>query len=147
MQYDEGSVGRVFVLRLEDGEQLPGVVEEFAAAKNIKAAACWMLGGLGPGTVVAGPRDKDAVPLEVIMESFDNPREVLAVGTLFTDEAGAPRLHMHAATGRARQTLTGCIRPGVDTWLIGEFLIMEITGVDMLRRKQPDSGLALLSKP
>ncbi len=147
MQYEEGRVGRVFVLRLEDGETLPKVVEDFAAEKNIRGAACWLIGGLGPGTVVAGPKDKDAVPLEVIQESFDEPREVLAVGTLFADESGVPRLHMHAATGRGRETLTGCIRPGVDTWLIGEFLIMEITGTAMLRKVQPDTGLALLSKP
>ena len=147
MQYDEGTVGRVFVLRLEDGDRLPGIVEEFAADKDIRAAACWLLGGLGPGTVVAGPRDKDAVPLEVIEESFVDPREVLAVGTLFADEDGAPRLHMHAASGRGRETLTGCIRPGVDTWLVGEFLIMEIAGTAMLRKKQKGTGLALLSKP
>lgn len=146
MQYDEGRVGRVFVLRLEDGDRLPDTVEKFASEKDIRCAACWMLGGLGPGTVVAGPKDKDAVPLEVIEESFTEPREVLAVGTLFADEKGAPKLHMHAATGRERETLTGCIRPGVDTWLVGEFVIQEITGMDMMRKKQKGTGLALLSK-
>ena len=49
MQYAEGKVGRVFVLRLEDGDKLPDAVEAFAAEKNIDCAACWLLGGLGGG--------------------------------------------------------------------------------------------------
>jgi predicted DNA-binding protein with PD1-like motif len=33
MQYQEGSIGRVFALRLEDGDRLPDSLEAFAREK------------------------------------------------------------------------------------------------------------------
>ncbi|MGE4553230.1 MAG: PPC domain-containing DNA-binding protein [Desulfovibrionaceae bacterium] len=146
MIYDEGRVGRVFVLRLEDGDRLPDAIETFAKDKSIRAAACWMVGGLGAGKLVVGPEDRDARPLKVLTAEIADPREVAAVGTLFEDEHGDPRLHMHAATGRGETTLTGCVRPGVDVWLVGEVVIMEVVGMDMLRKVEAASGLNLLSK-
>lgn len=36
---------------------------------------------------------------------------------------GQPKLHLHAALGRSGKTTTGCLRPGVKTWLVGEVII------------------------
>ena len=146
MIYDEGRVGRMFVLRLEDGDRLPDAIERFAKEKGVRAAACWMLGGLGPGKLVVGPEDATTRPPKVMTAEIPDPREVAAVGTLFEDESGEPKLHMHAATGRGESTITGCVRPGVDVWLVGEVVIMEIVGMDMLRKLDPASGLNLLGK-
>ena len=45
MKYTEAKPGRIFVIRLEDGEILHECIEAFAEKKNIKAAALLVLGG------------------------------------------------------------------------------------------------------
>ena len=71
--------------------------------------------------------------------------EAAAVGTLFPDESGRPKLHMHASFGRGESVRTGCIRPGIDVWTIGEFVVMELIGVNLARKHDPATGFELLS--
>jgi len=146
MQYSEGSIGRIFTLRLESGERVPDAIEEFARAKGINSAFCAMLGGIGGGNIVVGPRDGDSPVIDPILFPITGAHEVAAVGTLFPDESGTPVLHMHAALGREGRTHAGCIRPGLDVWLVGEVVILEILDSGMLRRTDPASGLPLLAK-
>ena len=146
MQYSEGSIGRVFTLRLEDGERVPDCIEQFARDKNIKAAFCSMVGGIGKGNIVVGPEDGDSPVINPMLHAIKAAHEVAAVGTIFPNEDGTPVLHMHAALGRDGETRTGCIRPGLDVWLIGEVIIMEILNTDLIRKKDKESGLALLCK-
>lgn len=146
MQYSQGSFGRVFTLRLEDDERIPDCIERFAAEHDIKSALCTMIGGADRGNVVAGPRDGESPVIDPILCPVEDAHEVVALGTLFPDESGTPTLHMHAALGRDGRTRTGCVRPGLDVWLVGEVIIAEINGTDMLRRKEAKSGLALLCK-
>ena len=61
--------------------------------------------------------------------------EVLGVGTLFVDESGHPRLHMHAAAGREGKAVVGCTRAGVEVWLVGEVVLLEISGIGGCVRK------------
>ncbi|MFH1914954.1 MAG: PPC domain-containing DNA-binding protein [Pseudomonadota bacterium] len=146
MQYSQGSLGRVFTLRLKDGERVPDIIESFAREHGVKSGLCLMIGGVGRGNIVVGPREADAPVIDPMLHAIAAPHEVAAVGTLFPGEDGAPVLHMHAALGREGHTATGCIRPGLDVWLVGEVVIIEIIGTDMLRRKDPRSGLALLAR-
>lgn len=146
MQYSEGAIGRVFTLRLEDDERIPDCIEQFASDHNIKTALCSLIGGIDNGNIVAGPKDGDAPIIDPILCPINDAHEVLGMGTLFPDEAGKPVLHMHAALGRDGTTQTGCIRPGLDVWLVGEVIIMEILNTNMLRKKEAKSGLALLCK-
>jgi predicted DNA-binding protein with PD1-like motif len=146
MQYSQGALGRVFTLRLEDGERIPDAIETFAREQAIAGGLCFMIGGAGNGNLVVGPRDGDSPVIDPILHAVGAPHEVAAVGTLFPGEDGAPVLHMHAALGREGRTATGCIRPGLDVWLVGEVVIIEISGTDMIRRRESKSGLALLCK-
>jgi predicted DNA-binding protein with PD1-like motif len=66
------------------------------------------------------------------------------VGVLAPGEDGKPVLHIHAALGRAGQTMTGCLRHGVTTWLVGEVILYEILGTGMARVKDERSGFELL---
>ena len=72
-------------------------------------------------------------------------QEVLAVGTLIPDEQGAPVLHMHAAAGREGQATVGCTRAGVDVWLVGEVVLLEILGPAAKRAKDLETGFQLLT--
>jgi predicted DNA-binding protein with PD1-like motif len=66
------------------------------------------------------------------------------VGVLAPDEDGKPILHIHAALGRAGQTMSGCLRHGVTTWLVGEVILYEILGADVARIKDEQSGFVVL---
>jgi uncharacterized protein len=146
MHYTEGKMGRVFVLRLEDGERLNDTLEAFAREQNLPHALAFFLGGSATGSkVVVGPdaaRSDAVVPL---IHELAGAQEVLAVGTLIPDEAGVPVLHMHAAAGREGRATVGCTRAGVDVWLVGEVVLLEIVGTAALRRKDPATGFQLLT--
>lgn len=145
MRYSEGGVGRVFVLSLDDGDELPGTIEDFAADKGVSRGMCMLVGGIDDGgSIVVGPRDRETMPPEPMLHKLDGVHEVAAVGTLFPGEDGRPRLHMHAALGREGQTRAGCIRPGVSVWKLGEVILLEILGANAGRRFDPATGFEML---
>lgn len=145
MNSAEGKVGRVFIIRIEEGDIVPECIEKFALEKGVMAGHAVLVGGIGSGQVVAGPRYSDEMPPEPMLLPVDGAHEVLASGILVPDEEGKPVLHIHGALGRSGKTLTGCLRPGVTTWLVGEVILYEILGVDAKRIMDERSGFALLS--
>jgi predicted DNA-binding protein with PD1-like motif len=70
--------------------------------------------------------------------------EACGVGTIFADEEGKPKLHMHASFGRKQNTVTGCVRMGVDVWRIGEVVVLELAGVSARRAKDKETGFEFL---
>ena len=145
MKATEGTIGRVFVIRLEDGDVVPECIERFAEEKGVKVGHVVLIGGIGGGQVVVGPRRSDAMPPEPMLLPVDGAHEVAAVGVLAPNEAGKPVLHIHGALGRSGATLTGCLRPGVTTWLVGEAILYEILGAAATRVRDQRSGFALLT--
>jgi predicted DNA-binding protein with PD1-like motif len=144
MKASQGQVGRVFVLRLEDGDVVPGCIERFAAEHGVTHGTVLLVGGVGGGQVVVGPRESAARPPDPMLLPIDGAHEAVAAGVLAPDEAGRPVLHLHGALGRAGHTLTGCLRPGVATWVVLEAVLTEILGVRATRRPDPATGFALL---
>jgi predicted DNA-binding protein with PD1-like motif len=144
MKASMGRPGRVFVLRLEDGDVLPDCIEHFALEHEITAAYVVVVGGIGGGDVVVGPRDSIRMPPEPMLLPIDGAHEVAGVGVIAPDEEGRPVLHIHAALGRSGKTTTGCLRPGVKTWLVGEAIINEVLDVKIMRKKDSMSGFNLL---
>lgn len=144
MKASEGNIGRVFILRLEDGDIIPDVIEKFAREKNIAVAQVIMVGGVGGGQVVVGPRRSDEIPPDPMLVPVDGAHELAGVGLIAPDAAGKPVLHVHAALGRAGKTTTGCLRPGVSTWTIGEVVIIEILGTGAVRLPDEKTGFELL---
>jgi predicted DNA-binding protein with PD1-like motif len=144
MKATEGQIGRIFILRLEDGDIVPGCIERFAGEKGIAAGQVILIGGIGGGEVVVGPRRSDEMPPEPMLLPLDGTHEVAGVGVLAPGDEGKPALHMHAALGRSGKTTTGCLRPGVSTWVVGEAIILEIVGVDAKRVMSEETGFDLL---
>ena len=93
---------------------------------------------------MSGPRYSDRMPPDAMLIPVDGAHEVVGVGLLALGEDNKPVLHFHAALGRAGQTLTGCLRPGVDTWLVGEVILYELTGINARRVMDKNSGFELL---
>ena len=144
MKVSQGKIGRVFMVRLEDGDIVPGCIERFAEEKAVSAGHVILVGGIGGGDVVVGPRNSEEMPPDPMLLPIDGAHEVVGVGVLAPGEDGKPVLHIHAALGRAGQTMTGCLRHGVNTWLVGEVVLYEILGADVARIKDKQSGFELL---
>ncbi|MBM4446160.1 MAG: DNA-binding protein [Chloroflexi bacterium] len=144
MKSSEGKIGRVFVIRLEDGDAIPACIESFAEEKKISVGQVILIGGIGDGQVVVGPRRSDEMPPEPMLLPVDGVHEVVGVGIIAPDNKGKPTLHTHAALGRSGKTTTGCLRPGVTTWLVGEVIIFEILGTDAVRITSEKASFELL---
>ena len=144
MKASEGKIGRVFVLRLEDGDMVPKCIEKFAEEKGIRCGHVILIGGIGDGQVVAGPRVTEVMPPDPVMIPVEGAHEVAGVGILAPNKEGKSVLHIHASLGRGGKTLTGCLRPGVKTWLVGEAIIYEITGTSAKRLPDAVSGFDLM---
>ncbi len=144
MKACEGQIGRVFVIRLEDGDVVPECIERFAEESGVFVGHAILVGGIGAGDVVVGPRRSEEMPPTPMLLPIDGAHEVVGVGVLAPGEDGKPVLHIHAALGRAGQTMTGCLRHGVTTWLVGEVILYEILGADVVRIKDEQSGFELL---
>ncbi len=143
MQAAEATLGRVFVIRLEDGDRLPDCLEAFARDNALERGLVALLGGAGGGTLVVGPEDGTAATITPLLQALNGVHEAAAVGTIFPDSTGAPKLHMHAAMGRDDHTLTGCVRQGVNIWKLAEVVVIEIQG-NMSRKLDQSLGLEVL---
>ncbi|MFH1650535.1 MAG: PPC domain-containing DNA-binding protein [Chloroflexota bacterium] len=144
MKASEGRLGRVFVLRLEDGDVIPDCLEQFAAGQGIRVAQVVLVGGVGSGEIVAGPRRTEEMPPDPLLLPVDGAHEVVGAGIIAPDKDGKPVLHIHAALGRAGKAAAGCLRPGVKTWLVAEAIVTEITGAKAARLPDERSGFDLL---
>ncbi len=145
MRFAEAKLGRVFVLRLHDGDRLPEVVESFANEQKILRAVCFLLGGAKEGShIVVGPKDGHDLPPEPMVASLNGVHESTGFGTIFPDEGGKPKLHMHASFGRKENTITGCVRMGVDIWRIGEIVVLEMLCPEACRAVDKETGFEFL---
>lgn len=145
MDYSEAGIGRIFILRLHQGERLHEVVERFASEKHVSSALCFFLGGAEDSSkVVVGPKDGKVLPPEPMVTLLKGVHEACGVGTIFENEEGKPKLHMHASFGRNENTTTGCVRMGVDVWQIGEAVILELTNSSAKRTRNKATGFEFL---
>lgn len=144
MKATEGRLGRVFVIRLEDGDVVPNCIERFAEDNGVSVGHVILVGGIGDGEVVVGPRRSEERPPEPMLLPVDGAHEVAGVGVLAPGEDGRPVLHIHAALGRSGKTTTGCLRPGVGTWLVAEAILYEILDARVARVLDSESGFPLL---
>jgi len=146
MRYTQGKQGRVFVVRLEDGEVLHTTLEDFAEERRIANAVVWAIGAADQGSkLVVGPKDRNARPIDPMEHGLDDVHEFAGIGTIFPNGDGKPVLHMHASCGRKGTSATGCIRRGVKVWKVMEVVIEEIVGVQAVREVDSSLGFDLLS--
>lgn len=145
MKYTQANLGRIFILRLEHGDRLPDTIEEFAQSQKIESATVLFIGGSDQNSkVVVGPEDGTAEKPAPAILDLPGVSEALGVGTIFLNEEGVPKLHLHSAFGRKGNTVTGCTREGVSIWHIGEVIILELIGSSAQRKNDPQTGFELL---
>ena len=145
MIYSQAKQGRVFIIRLEDGDVIHEEIERFARTECIAAATLIALGAADKGSrIVVGPesgRAEQIIPMEHVL---DNVHEIAGVGTIFLNESGEPVLHMHMAFGRQTSTVAGCVRKGVKVWHIMEIILLELVDTKAVRVLDQSTGFEFL---
>ncbi|HEX9861149.1 MAG TPA: DUF296 domain-containing protein [Nitrospirota bacterium] len=143
MEYRTGGIGRVFIVRFDDGDDLLESIKDLARKESIRAATIQLLGGMQCAAMVCGPKEP-VTPPEPIWEGFSDGREVLGVGTLFL-AGDEPAIHLHGAVGKREATLTGCIRKDAKVFLVVEAVIVELTGIQAAKVTNDRTGISMLS--
>ena len=137
----EGRVGRLLVFRLERGSDLLNSIRSAAEGAGVRAGLFMCIGGLSRarlGFYIGSGRYK-ALDIE-------GPLELVAcVGNLACGPSGELIVHAHACVadeeGRAYggHVLEGCsISP------TGELIVMELSGAELRREVDEETGLKLL---
>lgn len=144
MDYRSGTVGRVFAIRFDHGEDILSGLIDLIKKEDIANGWFQLIGGLREGDVVIGPREP-VMPPDPVWRAFDDARETLGSGTVFRDENNEPKLHLHAALGHHGETVTGCLRMRSRTYLIIEVILFELTGFSASRPFAPEKGFNCLT--
>jgi predicted DNA-binding protein with PD1-like motif len=142
MKYQQGSFGRVFLLKFEDGDDLLKEIKTLATREKVKVGTIMLLGGIRSAGMVTGPKEA-VIPPDPMWFDFNDAREVLGFGTLFWKD-DEPMIHLHGAVGRGNETFTGCIRKDSSVYLVIEAVITEIIGISARKVMNEKAGLAML---
>ena len=145
MKYSEALTGRVFVLRLEDGEIVQEQIEKFALEKSILSAKVQLLGGVDKGSlIIVGPEKSRSSKIVPILITLNDMHEAVGNGTIFQNKKGIPKLHCHLSCGRNQNTICGEIREGVKVWHVMEVIITELINCNVVRKQDETTGFELL---
>jgi len=143
MQYQKGSIGRVFVAKFEHGDDLLVELKALLKKEEVKAGIMFMIGALQAGSLVVGP-ETCSVPPNPVWKKFADGREILGIATVFSAEE-EPVIHLHASLGRGEETWTGCIRKDTQVYLVVEVIILELIDSGAMRTLDALTGMNLLS--
>jgi predicted DNA-binding protein with PD1-like motif len=141
MRYASARMGRVFVARVDHGEDLIGEVREILTKEGVSHAVMLFLGALGEGSMVTGP-EEPVIPPIPHMVKFGGGWEVVGMATAYPGEDG-PAIHLHGSIGRGDRALTGCLRDRAETYLVMEVVILELMDLPVQRTRDGKTGLIL----
>ena len=142
MNYSVGQPGRIFIVRLEEDEDLLASLASLSEKEKIQSAVVLAIGNLKQGTLVCGAKKK-TLPILPMWREFDRSHEILGIGTIFQME-GKPKVHLHTALGRGREVIMGCLRDKSKVLLISELVVFELLGIQAIRDRDDKTGISLL---
>ncbi|MDP2929602.1 MAG: DUF296 domain-containing protein [Candidatus Omnitrophota bacterium] len=142
MRYTQGRIGRIFILKFDDGDIMLEKLGAFAKKEKLKAAVMVFIGALKKGDLVTGPR-KPVIPPVPNTVNFKDAWESLGIATIFTNAKGA-QIHIHSAMGKSLKTLTGCVRGKSEVFLVIEAVVFELKDVKATKEIDVRTGLNLL---
>ncbi len=124
MDYRTGSIGRLFAVRVDHGEDVIAEICKLALKEAINSAFFVMLGAMAEAELVTGPQE-NVVPPITVWSAFDDAREIVGAGNIFM-ENGAPKVHLHGVAGSSRGMIMGCFRKKAEAFMVVEILIVEM---------------------
>ena len=141
MQYSEGQVGRVFTVRIDDGEDFLREIERIVAAMNIQNGTIQFLGAVRSAKIVTGPKEP-VIPPSPRGEEILGGWELLGLATIYPGEDG-PSIHLHTAAGKGIRSLAGCLREKAEVYLVIEAIVTEFVGISARRLPDEKTGVNL----
>jgi hypothetical protein len=142
VQYTQGKIGRIFLLKFENNDILLDKLSEFVKKEKLKAASMIFIGALRKGDLVTGPKQPVIPPIPNKVY-FKDGWEVMGIGTIFTNKSG-PQIHIHGSMGKSQKVLTGCVRGKSKVFLVIEAVVFELKGLKATKSIDPKTGLNLL---
>lgn len=137
MQYQQGRLGRVYLVKVEHGDDLLQEINRLAAETGLKSAYLFMIGAIDKTDMVTGPQ-RCELPPQIIEQRVDEGREIVALGTIFPDQiSGKPVVHIHGSLGRGDTTFTGCLRSDTRVFVVVELLVLEVLGLTASKGTDP----------
>ncbi|MGP8321329.1 MAG: PPC domain-containing DNA-binding protein [Methanosarcinaceae archaeon] len=127
MEYTKGTIGRVFVARVDHGDDLLIELEKLAKIENIESAMFVLIGAVRKAKLVTGPKES-SIPPDIMWTEYNDVHEIVGVGNIFP-ENGNPKIHLHTAVGRGESAKVGCMRGDSETFMVLEVFILEISGI------------------
>lgn len=143
MEYTQGNIGRIFVVRFDDGENLLGGLKNIIKEEKIQTGIIHLIGALSSAKVVLGPHKKEYPPNPFWWE-FNDAREIVGTG-MFAWEDKEPKIHLHTGIGHSSESKTGCIRDKADIYITVEAVIQEIINVNITRKLDSRYNATLLN--
>lgn len=143
MQYSEGKLGRIFVIKFDNDDDLNAELAAFARKKKIATAFIIFLGGLRRATMVAGPKKAVMPPVPNFIKVKDG-WEVFGTGSIFIGADKMPSIHLHIAGGKKLKTVTACVRKDSRVFGAIEAFLVEIKGAKAKKAIDQKTGLNML---
>lgn len=143
MEYIQADYGRIFIARIEDGEDMLEQLKLIITKENIKTGFIHLIGASSAAKAVLGPEKHSYPPLPFWWE-FDDAREILGLG-IFAWENNEPKIHLHAGIGHHSGSNIGCIREKSKVYITIEAIIQEVIAPDAKRKIDSRYNASLLN--
>ncbi|MEW5821180.1 MAG: DUF296 domain-containing protein [Cyanobacteriota bacterium] len=143
MKYTQVQLGKTFIARFDDSEDLLEGLKEIIKKENIKAGMIHLLGAISKSKVVLGPEERSYPPVPHFWQ-FDDAREVFAMA-IFAWEEDEPKIHLHSAIGHSSESKVGCIRELCKIYITTEVVIQEVIAPNISRKLDNRYNASLLS--
>lgn len=132
-EYISNETGRTFILRMERGDLLREKIVELCKRNNIKNAV--VLSGIATFDIVNMQMTNTlGYPIEYDVHNLTQPLELASLdGTIINSEP-----HIHGVIGNGNHTWAGHMLDGCRILYLGEVVIQEVPGVDLIRK--PDKN-------
>jgi predicted DNA-binding protein with PD1-like motif len=132
MEFGTLNLGKIYILRVDPGEDILAAVERFIAEASLKQAV--VLGGYG--TMAAYHLHwvtHNRIPTENLFRKGEGGIEILAMNGLVVD--GQP--HIHVALATPEGGFGGHLEPGCIAYVVCEIFFAEVEGARLIRQRVP----------
>ena len=109
MDYRKGSIGRVFAVRIDHGEDVLGELSGLARQRGYKVCLFYDAGGNGKSRPRYRAKRQGCSTNNCVVKIRRCHEKSLGAGNIFW-ENGAPKIHLHGAAGSSKGMTMGCIR-------------------------------------
>ena len=143
MEYTQVQLGRVFIIRLDNGDDLLDSIKQITIKENIKTGFAHIIGACSKSNVVLGPKERSLPPVPYYW-NFDDARELLGFAFI-AQENNEPKIHLHSGIGHYTETKLGCIRNECNVFLTVEAVIQEVISNNITRKYDVNCKASLLN--